>query len=147
MNEEKERKEDENAGSRTPNRADYLADVFRVWDCDEQEWLGSAPVVLRFEGKDVLVGADTTRDLAHDLAAEAPVSGNACSKHEDAADEPCLCWRGDRAFTHLIGSKMNLHDALKSIRSVLELHAAEARFIKICSTPAGEMKAAGLKST
>lgn len=34
---------------------DFLADVFRVWDCDTQDWYDGTTTVFRFEGDDLLV--------------------------------------------------------------------------------------------
>lgn len=51
----------------------------------------------------------------------------------------------DAQHAQLIGAKMSLIDAVKDIQSLIALHAAEARFTKICTTPAGAMKAAGLR--
>ena len=28
---------------------DYLADVFRIWDYDAQDWCGNYPILFRFE--------------------------------------------------------------------------------------------------
>lgn len=51
----------------------------------------------------------------------------------------------DAADAQPIGVKMSLREACKNIQSLLALQAAEARFMKICTTPAGAMEAAGLK--
>lgn len=35
--------------------ADYLADAFRLWDCNLKDWYDPFAVVFRFEKDDVLV--------------------------------------------------------------------------------------------
>lgn len=80
MNEEKQQHED------------YLADVFRVWNCDEERWMGSTPIVLRFENEDVLVRASTQDpDDLHfvKVASHAPISGAMCARTDEAGSSTC----------------------------------------------------------
>ncbi len=84
---------------------DLLADVLRLWDCNQQEWVSCLPTVFRFERDDLLVwhekgtlrcrtGAIDTHD-AHDL----PLPMDADTLDADL----CLTWRSDRTFADLIG--------------------------------------------
>lgn len=186
-------------GVHAPTKTDYLADVLRVWDCDEQRWLGAAPIILRFENEDVLLRARTLSDRFHDLDAEAPdareadAGKGAASKqharkvtaHKDntetsatperdtkdpsaqesnawtlrdtetvwecridpvqtelaLGDLPnnCLCWRSDREFSALIGSETSTCETCRNIHSALKLHSAEAKFLRLLDTKAGEL--------
>lgn len=67
--------------------ANYLADVLRVWDCDEQRWLGATPIVLRFENEDVLLRARALPDRVHDLVAEKAVAPKQNEEEERGRQE------------------------------------------------------------
>lgn len=80
---------------------DCLADVLRVWDCDNQDWFDGTTTVFRFESDDLLVwnvmgglkaerGAVDTQSFCH-----APLFG--------IADDRCVSWRPDPSFADLIG--------------------------------------------
>lgn len=186
-------------GVHAPTKTDYLADVLRVWDCDEQRWLGATPIILRFENEDVLLRARTLPNHFHDLGAEAPDAheadarkGAASRQHDrqltarenntetsamperDTKDPPaqessawtpqdtetiwecridpaqtelalgdsstnCLCWRSDREFSALIGSETSTCETCRNIHSALKLHSAEAKFLRLLDTKAGEL--------
>lgn len=85
---------------------DYLADVLCVWDCYEQKWLEDAPVILRFENRDVVMaqsklsgyiaqgfGDDETERL---ILTELNDSNNAY--------ETCFCWLSPQSASASIGS-------------------------------------------
>lgn len=78
---------------------DWVADVFRQWDCYEQEWVQDAPLLVRFEGSDALIAADEV------LAAEACVSESV--RAQQHGHERCLCWRRDAALDALIGRHLS----------------------------------------
>ena len=136
---------------------DYLADVLRVWNCNEGRWMGSTPIVLRFENEDVLVRSSTPdpTDLHFvKLAANAPISGAMCARthggkdnnesdetgvedisrwHYDQENEQdCLCWRRDKTFSSLVGLKLGLAATRTHITALLRLEAAEMRFLELC---------------
>lgn len=135
---------------------DYLADVLRVWNCDEGRWMGSTPIVLRFENEDVLVRSSTQDpDDLHfvKIASHAPISGTMCARmisdeddddrseedeedidrwHYDRKDErDCLCWRRDKVFSSLVGLKLGLAATRTHLIALLRLEAAEMRFLRL----------------
>ena len=138
---------------------DYLADVLRVWNCDEERWVGSTPIVLRFENEDVLVRAGTPDpdDLYFiELASHAPISGavytrtsgensnesdevdeeDICLWHYDqASEQDCLCWRRDKTFSSLVGLKLDRAATRTHITTLLRLEAAEMRFLRLLGEP------------
>lgn len=143
MNEEKQQHED------------YLADVLRVWNCDEGRWMGSTPIVLRFENEDVLVRASTPDpDDLHfvKIASYAPISGAICTRtsggngnesdevdeesirlwhYDQASEQDCLCWRRDKTFSSLVGLKLGQAATRTHITALLRLEAAEMRFLRL----------------
>lgn len=80
---------------------DYLADVFRVWDCDAQDWHDGTTTVFRFESDDLLVwneigGLKAMRGAVDTQTFENPI----CALE---GTEACLAWRVDASFGDLIG--------------------------------------------
>lgn len=83
---------------------DYLADVFRPWDCCTQNWHDTRTVLLRFESNDLLISFDKPGAIFEIGAVDtnAFVGIDACM----AADEECcLCWRRASAYQELVGTK------------------------------------------
>lgn len=74
---------------------DYLADVLRLWDCYERSWVAGAPVILRFENRDV---------MAHEEAAHWSFAAASAIQDAPEGDEECFCWRPDREGSWPIGS-------------------------------------------
>lgn len=70
---------------------DYLVDVFRVWDCYEQEWVADSPILLRFEEDDALVFIRGEKIIETVFGpvdnAVAIVKGA-----ETTSEDQCLCW-------------------------------------------------------
>ena len=86
---------------------DYLADVFRVWDCDAQDWHNGTTTVFRFENDDLLVWSEMGGLKAERGAVDtqAPI------------EEPlnaCLVWRADPAFSEEIGNRRLCSTLLES---------------------------------
>lgn len=80
---------------------DCLADVFRVWDCDAQDWHDGTTTVFRFESDDLLVwnvmgGLRVRRGAVNTQAFQL---GSLVGVSEDS----CVTWRSDRSFANLIG--------------------------------------------
>ena len=73
---------------------DYLADVFRLWDCYTQEWIEPAAVLLRFESDDVLIWSDNEARQCK----IGPVDAYHITNEDlfrlgfNAEDNPCLAW-------------------------------------------------------
>ncbi|WP_251213061.1 hypothetical protein [Adlercreutzia murintestinalis] len=80
---------------------DYLADVFRVWDCDAQNWQNGTTVVFRFENDDLLVwnvmgGLKAKRGAVDTQKFQ-------LGALIGASEESCIAWRSDSSFADLIG--------------------------------------------
>lgn len=80
---------------------DYLADVFRVWNCDAQDWHDGTTTLFRFENDDLLVWNEMGGLKAKRGAVDTesfplrPLIG--------ANEESCITWRSDSSFADLIG--------------------------------------------
>lgn len=86
---------------------DWVADIFRWWDCYEQNWVQNAPLLVRFEGFDALIASDGV------LVLKAGISED--QQTHTLGPEQCLCWRKDAALNVLIGKYMtpdDVHQAL-----------------------------------
>ena len=77
---------------------DYLADVFRVWNCDTQNWFDSTTTVFRFENDDLLVWCELDC-----LKAKQGAVGTQTAIEADSED--CLIWISDQTFADLFGEK------------------------------------------
>ena len=91
-------------------RDDYLADVLRVWDCNEQKWADDPVWVLRFESDDLLVWKDG--DALHCKRGSVDTDDTkmlwqerALGMHQDIDVDACFCWRPDVAQSCFIGEK------------------------------------------
>ena len=89
---------------------DYLADVLRVWDCNEQKWADGPVWVLRFESDDLLVWKDG--DALHCKRGSVDTDGTeimqreeALGMHENIGTDACFCWRPDTTQSRFIGEK------------------------------------------
>lgn len=98
---------------------DFLADVLGVWDCYEQRWCEGAPLVLRFEERDIWVVGDmelAVRD-GLEVVAGAPVSSDAladCFPRYGAPVGPfseCLCWRTVSECRMVVGAEVKAREA------------------------------------
>lgn len=83
---------------------DYLADVFRVWNCDTQNWFDSTTAIFRFEKDDLLVWCEMGCLRAKQGAV---VTQNII----EAESESCLIWMSDPTFSDLFGER-NLSSTL-----------------------------------
>lgn len=77
---------------------DYLADVFRVWNCDTQNWYDSTTFIFRFENDDILVWCEMGCLKAKQGAM---ITQNAI----EAESESCLVWMSDPTFSNLFGER------------------------------------------
>lgn len=77
---------------------DYLADVFRVWNCDTQNWFDRTTAIFRFENDDLLVW----REMGCLKVKQGAV---ATQNAIEAQSESCLIWMSDPTFTDLFGKK------------------------------------------
>lgn len=80
---------------------DCLADVLRVWDCDNQEWLDGTTTVFRFESDDLLVwnvigGLRAKRGAVDTQSFQ-------LGSLIGVAENSCVAWRPDSLFAELIG--------------------------------------------
>lgn len=77
---------------------DYLADVFRVWNCDTQNWFDSTTAIFRFEKDDLLVWCEMGSLRAKQGAV---LTQNII----EAESESCLIWMTDPNFSDLFGER------------------------------------------
>ena len=80
---------------------DCLADVLRVWDCDNQGWLDGTTTVFRFESDDLLVW-----NVMGGLRAERGAVDTQTFQLGSligVVEESCVAWRPDSSFGGLIG--------------------------------------------
>ncbi|NBJ66054.1 hypothetical protein D5275_10045 [Adlercreutzia muris] len=102
---------------------DYLADVFRPWDCFEQTWFDDYTHLFRFESDDLLIwmidgvlqarrGAIATSDF--ELT-------NMICQIKDPDEDDCLSWIPDRAYSELIGQKSS-GDCLRLVNGLAILN-------------------------
>lgn len=77
---------------------DYLADVFRVWNCETQNWFDSTTAIFRFENDDLLVWCEVG-------CLKAKQGAVATQNTIEAESEDCLIWMSDPAFSDLFGEK------------------------------------------
>ena len=80
---------------------DCLADVLRVWDCDNQDWFDGTTTVFRFESDDLLVW-----NVMGGLRAKRGAVDTQTFQLSDLigiAEDRCIAWRPDSSFTDLIG--------------------------------------------
>jgi hypothetical protein len=80
---------------------DYLADVLRVWDCDNQEWFDGAATVFRFESDDLLVW-----NIMGGLRVKRGAVDTQSFQQKSligVAEDRCVAWRPDSSFGDLIG--------------------------------------------
>ena len=84
---------------------DYLADVFRLWDCDLKCWHEPIAMIFRFERDDILVwnedGALRCRRGAVHLDEAENVLPS--SFKTGAAEGSCLCWASDDLRRRFVG--------------------------------------------
>jgi len=80
---------------------DYLADVFRVWDCDAQDWYDGTTTVFRFEGDDLLAWNEMGGLRAKRGAVDTQLFDD--SIIAPGVKGACLAWRIDASFEDLIG--------------------------------------------
>ena len=80
---------------------DYLADVLRVWDCDNQEWFDGTTTIFRFESDDLLVWNDIGALRAQRGAVD--TSAFRLGGLVGADRDSCIIWRHDAAFSNEIG--------------------------------------------
>lgn len=97
---------------------DYLADVFRLWDCDLKRWHDTCMVVFRFESDDVLFwsekGSLKSRQGAIDTEV---VDSEQCQLALDPNNSNCLSWITDHRFSYLLGRKSTAKMLLRLLAS------------------------------
>lgn len=96
---------------------DYLADVFRIWDCYAQDWADPFITVFRFENDDVLVWCDEEGPKCE--CGPIDMSGYSetiqCLKNRSASEEKCICWLRDDGFNAFIGQHIFARDLLEML--------------------------------
>lgn len=80
---------------------DCLADVLRVWDCDNQEWLDGTTTVFRLETDDLLVWNAMGSPRAERGAVDTQAFQHAALN--GASEDSCLARRSDPPFSDYIG--------------------------------------------
>lgn len=94
---------------------DYLADVFRIWDCYAQDWADPFVTLFRFESDDVLVWCDNGR-LHYRIG---PIDTNTTARQIpvsfdiENADTSCLAWVSDPGFSDYLGQQSNAQNLLQ----------------------------------
>ncbi len=114
----------------------YLADVLGVWDCYGQCWHEGAPLVLRFEERDVwlMVSPDGAKLLDEsELAALAKLEAVAglpvsaadlahCRSGKNNGSmrpvEECLCWRALPTVCRATGSKTTPRQIMSAVAEI-----------------------------
>ena len=83
---------------------DFLAEVFRIWDCDTQCWLHNSPILLRFENDDLLIWIEKGR-LAANRGSVNTANAMLFISDPDGinAADVCLTWRVDHSWDYLAG--------------------------------------------
>lgn len=84
---------------------DELVDVYKVWDCDNQNWAANNVILFRFESNDLLVlkGSDEFQFRILPVDTSCFDQSVMDSSYVDA-NESCLCWRLVDTFADLIGN-------------------------------------------
>lgn len=97
---------------------DYLVDVFRVWDCDAQNWYGVCPIVFRFEQDDILVWRESSAFVAQIGPVDTSSAEESLSPLLELSilGEKCLSWKLDNEFAGLAGSKGIIPELLAQLR-------------------------------
>lgn len=105
----------ENQEPKKARGKDYLADVFRVWDCNEQHWIDSSPVLLRFEEEDVLAWKEDGRVVMRTgpVSTRSDPSGAFPAHPQGRWD--CTCWLHDDEYDGLIGGLWNVAGLAKRL--------------------------------
>lgn len=85
---------------------DYLADVFRLWDCDLKCWHDPCMIVFRFEREDIMVWNENGT-IMHRLG---PVDTNSIGSalldmvKTGFVRDTCICWLRDAQCAVNVGA-------------------------------------------
>lgn len=80
---------------------EWIADILRVWDEENRAWNIHAPITIRMESADLIVGIDDDGQLG--WAASAPQANDEASQHEARREAPLSLYAADegkRFVTH-----------------------------------------------
>lgn len=91
---------------------DYLADILKVWDCYEQDWVVSAPLILRFENADVVVEHEKNVPSKVTMANSGEEELISELVNGDLGVDRCLCWLHADGYGDYIGELISLHALL-----------------------------------
>ena len=72
---------------------EWIADVLRVWDDESRAWNIRAPITIRMEFADLIVGIDDDGQLG--WAASAPQANDEASRHEVRREAPLSLYATD----------------------------------------------------
>ena len=91
---------------------DYLADVFRIWDYDAQDWCGNYPILFRFEKNDLILRNNAGEFSARTGSIDTIDSTGAM---RETAEKKGVCWRRDSAWSGAIGMTSATHLILEYV--------------------------------
>ena len=74
---------------------DYLLEVFRQWDCNEQEWVDTDTAQLRFETIDLLVSRDPNQKAESRKWQVVPGLESVHQSSTEWLVGDCVCWLVD----------------------------------------------------
>lgn len=83
---------------------DYLADVFRPWDCYSQNWHDVKVILFRFENNDLLVHVDNI-GIYYEIGSVDTNDFKAAVNCSDTNEDCCLCWQRTSGYQDLVGTK------------------------------------------
>lgn len=124
-----------------------LVEILRIWDCDEQCWAASLPIVIRMEVDDLTIWTDSSNRLCTYLGSvrtelSVLASRPGATTNPDKPN-PTICWLPDRGYKSFSGSLIEgasfFHDAEHGV-SVITLSLDSGWCINVFSAP----KRAGL---
>lgn len=84
---------------------DYLADVFRLWDCDLKRWHEPIAMIFRFENDDLLIWCETNTMRCEKGAVDSTTTRGSIPENVEASIDvnACLCWLPDGTYSDFIG--------------------------------------------
>ena len=104
---------------------DYLIEVFRPWDCHEQEWADVDTFQFRFETQDLLVGRDPNQENA-DRRWEVLTGFEGI--HQGSTEGligDCICWLVDESLIDEPGAHGRVIDLTLSVLALIDQQTAE----------------------
>lgn len=98
--------------------ADYLIEVFRPWDPQEQRWVDEDTFQFRFEAEDLLIGRDPNQNIANRHWEVLPGFEGVHQGSSEGLFDDCCCWLVDEALVEEPGQ---FGSYITLIRNVLDV--------------------------